>query len=73
MIISMRKDRCDGKIPYNTRDEAQNALLYLIRRKATRKHRQPNIYPCPDCGFFHIGHSGGRWSGKKYAERRFRR
>ena len=49
-----RRDRCVGKIRFDTTGEAQAALDNI--KSAGRWHARMNVYTCRSCGFVHIGH-----------------
>jgi rubrerythrin len=49
-----RRDRCVGKIRFDTTADAQAALDSI--KNAGRWHARMNTYTCRSCGFIHIGH-----------------
>lgn len=46
-----REVQCDGKVPFRTKPAAKHA-----RADAERHAGRMDIYRCPWCNFWHLGH-----------------
>lgn len=53
----IRRKACKGKIRHPSRAEAQVQMREAIR--ARRAGGYLNVYPCPFCRGFHVGHKPG--------------
>lgn len=49
-----RKRKCKSKIKYNNIRQAQNTIRSLM--KINNCQFKYNIYKCPFCGCYHVGH-----------------
>jgi hypothetical protein len=50
-----RKRACDGKQKHKTKEEAQAHLSSLKRKRGAAIWRM-DVYKCPYCKMFHVGH-----------------
>lgn len=53
----IRRNKCEGKVRYATREEAIGAACAL-RRIEKKTGWQAQAYRCSFCGGFHVGHGG---------------
>jgi len=54
---AVRRQQCGHKRAFATEAEAQATLPALYRRNArTGSSYRLNVYRCPYCGAFHVGH-----------------
>lgn len=50
--------QCGGKIQYVRKGDAKRALRRTQTTRPDPQGTRPlNIYRCPHCGFFHVGHA----------------
>ena len=49
---------CIPKVQHENRMSAEMTIVELLRKGEYKKpNRQLNVYLCPHCGFWHVGHS----------------
>ncbi len=60
-MASKRKQRrkvCGTKVKYPTVESAKRVVFFLAKKDSSNNYL--NVYKCPFCKAYHIGHSGIR-------------
>ena len=66
----VRRKSCEGKIRYNTVEEAEKARNHVFHKNPEIHRTYLNVYKCKFCGYYHFGHLDAKKQQGRNAKKR---